>query len=320
MSIKNLEKFFDWAHTTGRAQVIHIKSNSRQLRSLLDPITNGGRIGSAMQGFSDQIEHFRQLDAETKQRFAECEHWEWNNDEDLYACYRIAKKLWLLNDIRDNGIMAPMQIINSGRYYTCHPGGDKKIATVFLQDLEEIELFYIWYPEVDQQPFFWSYDNWQQIHTPKQLASIFKKSDDPRFNWHYEEVVYTAGDEGYEYKDDQFGPWAKGMAKWLRKFGKYKSNPSKFRLVLPSLSYTDTIHREAMIEYGPQKILNQCVFKGDIFMMGDLMFKKKADGWLYEGFDHYPKSLVDTDFRHDPDKARVIYNTRNNISRLRNDL
>ena len=320
MSIENLEKFFDWAHTTGRAQVIHIKSNSRQLRSLLDPLANSGRIGSVMKGFSDTIDEYRKISKETKQRFCELPHMDWNKEEDLYICYKMVKKLWLINDIKENGIMAPMQLVNNGRYYTTHPGGDKKISTVFLQDLEEIELFFIWYPEIDQQPWHWSTDNWTQIHTPEELASIFKKSSDPRFKWHYEEVVFTAGDDGYHVENDQFEPWARGTAMWMRKFGKYKSNPEKFRLELPTFSYTDTIHRDAIVDMNPKKLLNQLIFHGDIFMFGDMMFKRKEDGWLYEGFDHYPRSLIDTDFKPDPNKMRVISNTKNNISRTRKDL
>lgn len=320
MTIENLEKFYDWAHTTGRAQVIHIKSNSRELRSLLDPDTNGGRLGQVMTGFSNLIDKFRDVDKETKQRFCELHHGEWNDDGDLYTCYKMIKSLWLINDIRDKGIDAPMQLINNGRYYTTHPGGDKKISTVFLQDLETIDLFYIWYPEIDQQPWHWSHDNWTQIHTAQELAGLFRKSDDPRFSWHYEAVTFTAGDDGFTVKDEQFEPWARGTALWMRKFGKYKSNPDKFRLELPTFSYTDTIHREAMMDMGPRKLLNQLIFHGDIFMFGDHMFKRKADGWLYEGFDHYPRSLVDTDFRTDANKSRVISNTKNNLSRLRTDL
>lgn len=323
MRVKNLDQWFDWAHTTGRAQVIHMKSNSRQLRSILDPHPQGNkypRLGGVMGGFSDEIDEFRAVDKETRERFVTLPHWEWNNEPDLYTCYKMIKKLWLINDIRDRGIDAPMQLINNGRYYTTHPGGDKKIATVFLQDLEEVELFYIWYPEVDQQPIHWSMDDWTQLHTAEEVASIFKRSSDPRFNWHYEEVTFTHGDSGWSVEDEQFFPWAQGMAMWLRKFGKSKSNPEKFRLTLPSFSYTDTIHREAMIDMGPKKLLNQMVFKGNIFMFGDMMFKRHVDGWIYEGFDHFPRSLVDYDFKPDPNRMRVISNTKNNISRNRQDL
>lgn len=320
MSIENLEKWFDWAHTTGRAQVIHLKSNSRQLRSLLDPHPISGRIGGVMGGFSDQIDEFRKISKDTKNRFAEMEHHEWNDDPDIYLCYQMVKKLWLINDIRERGIDAPMQLINNGRYYTTHPGGDKKIATVFLQDLEEIELFYIWYPEVDQQPIHWSTEDWRQLHNAEEVASIFKRSDDPRFTWHYEDVTFTHGDKGCSWENEQFMPWAKGMAMWLRKIGKSASNPDKFKLTLPTFSYTDTIHREAMQTLGPKKLLNQMIFHNDIFMYGDLMFKRKSDGWLYEGFDHFPRSLVDYDHKPDPNRMRVVSNTRSNISRLRRDL
>ena len=318
MSIENLEKFFDWAQTTGRAQVIFTHASGLQLRSLLDCTTTSGRMGEVMKGFSDNIDKLREIPLEKRRQLATTTRHEWNNDEDLYLVYRMAKVLWLLYDIRDKGIQQPMQLQDYGRFYTTHPGGDKKVAAVFMLNLERIPLFYIWYPEVNQSPWHWTVDH-DVISSPEELVSKFQNADHPTFTWKYDEPVFTAGDDGYSVNDDQMEPWARGMALMLRKSQKYASNPDKFRLQLPTFSYIDAVHRVEM-EKTAKRLVNQLVFKKDKFLMGEYMFTRKADGWLYEGFDHFPKSLVDTDYRTDPARERRIGNTRGNISLYRKDL
>lgn len=318
MSIENLEKFFDWAQTTGRAQVIFTHASSLELRSLLDCTTISGRMGEVMGGFSRDIDAFREIPLEKRRELATTPRDNWRDDEDLYLTYRMAKVLWLLYDIRDKGIQQPMQLQDYGRFYTCHPGGDKKISAVFMLNLERIPLFYIWYPEVNQSPWHWT-RNHDVIKSPQELADKFENADHPTFNWHYDEPVFTKGDDGYSYQNPQMEPWARGMALMLRKSQKYTSNPDKFRLQLPTFSYVDAVHRVAM-EQQAKRLVGQLIFKGDKFLMGEYMFTRKADGWLFEGYDHFPRSLVDTDYKTDPTKERMIQNTRGNISSFRKDL
>ena len=320
MSIENLEKFFDWAQTTGRAQVIFMHASSLELRSLLDCTATSGRLGEAMGGFSREIDQFKEISLEKRRSFANTNRFEWDQtDPELYLTYRMAKVLWLLYDIRDKGIQQPMQLQDFGRFYTCHPGGDKKIAAVFMLNLERIPLFYIWYPEVNQSPWHWTRDH-TVIRSPQELADKFVNANHPTFNWHYDEPVFTKGDLGFAVTNEQMEPWARGMALLLRKSQKYWSNPDKFRLQLPTFSYVDAVHRVAM-EQQAKRLVGQLIFKDDRFLMGpEYQFRRKEDGWLFEGYDHFPKSLVDTDYREDPARERKILNTRGNISNYRKDL
>ena len=318
MSSDNLEKFFDWAQTTGRAQVIYMEASSQELRSILDCTTLNGRLGQVMQGFSHAIDKLRDISLEKRRSLATTTRNQWALDEDLYHVYKFAKILWLLYDIRDKGIQAPMQLFNHGRYYTVHPGGDKKIACVYMLDLERVPFFYIWYPEIDQQPIHWTREH-TVINSADELKEKFVMHNHPTFTWRYDEPVFTKGDDGYSYKDEQMMPWARGMALFLRKSQKYASNPDKFRLELPTFSYTDAVHRVGMEEIA-KKLVGSILFKGDLFIMGEYMFKRKADGWIYEGYDHFPISLVDTDYKSDPSRERRISNTRCNISLWRKDL
>ena len=98
MSIENLEKFFDWAQTTGRAQVIFMHTSSLELRSLLDCTTTSGRLGEAMGGFSRDIDTFKEMSLQKRRSFATTSSDNWN-DPDYYLTYRLAKILWLLYDI-----------------------------------------------------------------------------------------------------------------------------------------------------------------------------------------------------------------------------
>ena len=318
MSIENLEKFFDWAQTTGRAQVIFTHASGLQLRSLVDCTTTSGRLGEVMRGFSDAIDRLREIPLDKRRQLATTTRNEWHEDDDLYHVYRMAKVLYLLYDIRDRGIQQPMQLHDYGRFYTFHPGGDKKVAAVFMLDLERIPLFYIWYPEVNQSPWHWTVDH-EVIGSAQELASKFNFANHHTFRWHYDEPVFTAGDDGYAVNNEQMEPWARGLALMLRKSQKYAVNPDKFRLQLPTFSYNDAVHRVEM-EKQAKRLVGQLVFKGDKFIMGEYIFNRKADGWLYEGFDHFPKSLIDTDYRTDPARERRIGNTRSNISLFRKDL
>ena len=318
MSIENLEKFFDWAQTTGRAQVIFTHASGLQLRSLVDCTTTSGRLGEVMRGFSDAIDRLREIPLDKRRQLATTTRNEWHEDDDLYHVYRMAKVLYLLYDIRDRGIQQPMQLHDYGRFYTFHPGGDKKVAAVFMLDLERIPLFYIWYPEINQSPWHWTVDH-EVIGSAQELASKFNFANHPTFRWHYDEPIFTAGDDGYAVNNEQMEPWARGLALLLRKSQKYAVNPDKFRLQLPTFSYNDAVHRVEM-EKQAKRLVGQLVFKGDKFIMGEYIFNRKADGWLYEGFDHFPKSLIDTDYRTDPARERRIGNTRSNISLFRKDL
>ena len=83
---------------------------------------------------------------------------------------------WLINSIRANGIVNPVQLIKSGSKYICHPGTDRVLVATYLLPIEYVTGFYLWYPELDSAPFVLDYDCYE-ITNPFSFLSKFKFSD-----------------------------------------------------------------------------------------------------------------------------------------------
>lgn len=309
-NLEALDRFYDWMNRSSRARVIKFTASGRQLRHLFDADPKSVTHGDMIRLLSDKIERFRKLDNNIKEYFVkQSMPREWNSDnEQLYLCYQLFKLNWLSQDIRQNGQEAPIQLYISGRGYQSHPGSDKKFIISFLNPLETVNCFYIWYPELDQTPWHWTLP-YQEVDTPQEFCDMFPQIKHDTFELEYCNVTITK--DGFDTQGNgHFTPFASGAHKSCGKFGRIK-HPD-FKLELPHLSYRDGVHRMGM--FSNKDSFYDVKFVGDNFYLGDHKFILYNELWYPEQYFNFPKSLQDTDHIYDGDKSLHFQNTRPCIS------
>lgn len=95
-----------------------------------------------------------------------------NNDPQ--GIKKLIKLGWLIDDIRKRQVKNPLQLlyVGNGKYF-CHPGTDRALATLYIDPVECVEGFYIWYPDIDPDPFILNYEH-EEIKDPFTLMFKFK--------------------------------------------------------------------------------------------------------------------------------------------------
>lgn len=311
-NLHELQKFWDWMERTDRARILKFTTSGKKLYSLFDsdPISAGET--SMIGVLSKKIEAFKNVPQSTKNWFKyESYPRDWSHNDgnaDVYLCYQMFKLLWLARDIREKEQEAPVQLIQAGRNYHCHPGSDKKHVITLLQPMDEVRCFYIWYPELDPDPWVWT-QPYEEIHTMEEFVEMFPRADHNTFTFEHGSVRFTADD--WESTTNHFNPFADGAFKGCKKYGKIRSD--KFDLTLEHLSYKDAVHRMGMFE--SRHMIDDIYFEDDrTFILGDFKFIRLDDGtWYPEKFLNKPSSLIDTTWRHDPDRAIFFNNEKPNI-------
>ena len=309
---KNLEalhKFYDWINRTSRAKVVKFESSGTELRSLFDADPKSKTHGDMIRLLSEKIERFRNMDPNTIDYFVNRSMpREWTGNTDIYLCYQLFKLLWLSKDIKLNGQEAPIQLYTSGRGYQSHPGSDKKFIISFLQPLETVRCFYIWYPELDQTPWHWTLP-YTEVDTPEEFCDMFPQIKHDTFELEHCNVTITNSDIDVE-GNYHFKPFATGAHKACVKLKKIK-HPD-FKLELPHLSYRDGVHRMGMFK--DKSIFNEIRFENDNFYLGDFKFIQYNNLWYPEKFYNFPESLQDTNHKYDGNRSLHFSNARPCIS------
>lgn len=304
-----LEQFWHWADTTGRAKVYRFDIAGDRLERLVAVDTL--KFASATHlGLSNLITDFLSVSTESLNFFINySEPADWTaRHPDLYACYRMFKLLWLCEDIRSNGVQAPMQLIQHGRGYRTHPGSDKKFVLTLLEPRRSIPMFYIWYPELDPAPWIWTTPH-TEVTSPEDFCDLFAKVQHPTFQFKYEEILL--GESAPVCSDPHLMPWAQGAHYACVKYGKIKP---RFSLRLPTISYTDAVHRQGL-HADIKHIMSQAhQTDPDVFRMANHRFIQHQGIWMLDRFLNFPTSLVDTDWRWRADQAVYFDNQQPCIS------
>lgn len=315
ISSNNLEalySFYDWMHKTGRARIIRLSSDGYDLRSLFDHDTKLP-VTDIQKNVSDLISSFYYLSSEERELFFNSEPTLWNSSNpSIYLCYRIFKLWWLTEDIKKNGIESPLQIYQSGRNYLCHPGSDKKFSITYVNPQENIKCFYIWYPELDNAPWHWTVP-YEEVNTPEEFIKMFPRIKNPTFRLMQSTVTITP--EGWNnHGDIHLDPWTEGTWLSCKKHGKFISD--KFKLELPTLSYTDAIHRWGMFEN--ISAFKNIKFVNDTkFLLGNYKFLKVNGYWIPNRFNNFPKSIIDTEWKYSIGTTMSTKNMRSSASEYR---
>jgi len=295
---ENLLKFWDWMETTGRAKIVSFQVPGRKLYELINLDVATFNETNIERVLSDKIDQFIRIPSEKKKYFIEksdTHEWTWDNDPDLYICYQMLKFLWLAEDMGWNNQEAPVQLIQTGRNYNCHPGSDKKNIITYLQPMPWIRGFYIWYPEFDQTPWHWSI-NHDYISNPDDFIKMFHRATHDTFNFKYTEAKFTYS--GYE-TEPHFEPWACGLHLGMKKWGHIQSE--KFNITLPTLSYHDGVHRQGI--HDRRDLFDKLRVHKDKFDFGKFTFVKYRGMWVYAKWLNQPKSLIDTEYKYNREIA-----------------
>jgi hypothetical protein len=97
-------------------------------------------------------------------------------EQNYFKVKHILKLGWLITDLRQRGVQNPIQLINCGpNKYFCHPGTDRILITTYIEPTDFIQGFYLWYPNIDPNPFILDYEHYE-ITNPFDFVSMFKFS------------------------------------------------------------------------------------------------------------------------------------------------
>jgi hypothetical protein len=149
-------KFFQSAHSAirfyrnkGNCRVVLFRVPSEIMFSYLDY--------DIVKTISDRIEDIANSDlVELDKEFVTLD----KGGERFYKLRKILKICWLIEDIKNNGVKNPFQLLKNGdNKYFVHPGTDRIIVTTYITPNEYVEGFYLWYPDLDAHPFVLDYEH-----------------------------------------------------------------------------------------------------------------------------------------------------------------
>lgn len=292
-NLAEIEKFWNWMESTNRAKIVAFNVPGIQLRQIFDVDPTDYWGTSTIATLSEAIEDFIAVPEEKKERFRNLQDVAdlggYGADGDIYACYRLFKLTWLAHDIKRQSVQeSPVQIFWNNRGYLCHPGSDKRMIITYLQPLDEVRCFYIWYPELDPTPFHQTIEH-REINTIQEFVDLFYRADHPTMHFGVYTATYENG--GGHWSDPHINAFGRGT---LRTLKRQLKDPT-FSTTFEHLSYRDAVHRHAMIQ---EKDLINTIYLDDdgTFHMGDFTLINVAGQWIYDKFVSAPASLIDTNW------------------------
>lgn len=285
-NLDEIDKFWNWMSISGRAEIVAYEIPGTKLRSLFDYDPTDYWNTCLAVTLSDHIKDFLELTLEEVNRFYTSDPGDWNESKNpaLYHTYRLFKLLWLARDIASKNIQeSPVQMFKTKRGYNCHPGSDKRHVITMLQPLDSVRCFYIWYPELDPDPWHHNIEH-TKIRTTQQFVDLFPRCDHETFVFGTESASYTKGN--FTVSNGHIYPFAEGANQIIQ--SKYTEEKEFLHI-----SYRDGIHRESM--NNSRHLLDEIYLdEHNIFHLGEFKFHLVNDIWIAEQFLDAPTSLIDT--------------------------
>lgn len=92
------------------------------------------------------------------------------------------KLAWLTKTINENGLINPLQLLQTGsNKYICHPGSGRILILAHIFPEKNIKCFYVWNKKLDKTPVFLKYP-YTKINNVFSFLRMFKKSHRFRVN------------------------------------------------------------------------------------------------------------------------------------------
>lgn len=225
-------------------KVIHFKVPTAVMVSYLDYDVVGRT--------SELIEKIRTLSPEEKQDFEKT---------------RLVLKLgWLIKDIMKRGVITPFHLINSGSKYHCFQGTTRVLVTTYIQPSDFIEGYFLWYPEMDPNPFILDYEH-REITSPIEFVKLFRfKQTSITYTRLSNDLDVTDG------ADDKRG----GFAQF--RFAKACFEKTVGTYDVPFITGADREHWQVIKDL--INIDDIIQFKGDECILSNVRFKKINERWV----------------------------------------
>jgi hypothetical protein len=173
----------------------------------------------------------------------------------------------LIRNISATGINNPIQLLNYGNSYICHPGTDRILIASLLGPKKLIQGLYLWYNDLEKYPIFLNYD-WKEITNPFVFLSIFTYSKNFRFKMVQINEYLDISDQDNIYKSNAMFSLAKEAFKKSNKMYDYLflsfHDNVQWKHIYNKLSLKDVITFTTD---------NTCIFSG-------INFKKVNKIWL----------------------------------------
>lgn len=90
------------------------------------------------------------------------------------------KLSWLIKELRNKDLKNPVQLLKKGKKYFCHPGTDRVLTSLYIFPKKFIKGFYIWYPNLDENPFIFDYE-FYEVKNHINFLTKFKYSKSFKF-------------------------------------------------------------------------------------------------------------------------------------------
>jgi len=305
----HLERFWKYLEQNPTVKVVAFNVSSRELRSIVDKDMSEYWHTSALSHLAQLIDAFNDLDQDVLDRFPQTgpEDWDEWNDRDLYICYQLFKLSWLTQDIKKNGIQAPVQFLKTVESYHCHPGSDKKVALTILDQHDSVPCFYIHYPEMDPYPIYEHLEH-RVIENVQEFIDLFEKADNETFQIDVSDVSFTQNEDGenVDWKCiGHFNPFGEYSSTVFRK-QRIRHGINQVPITFKHMSYHDRIHRLQMANE-MEIFHNIGLISDDVFNLnGVKLFKTKIGDsytWIPESFRNFPSSMYDENWTRDDHKA-----------------
>lgn len=86
---------------------------------------------------------------------------------------RTTKLAWLIDNLKQREFDNPVQLLQSGNKYFCHPGSDRTLVNCYILGKPYTTGFYLWYPRNDPNPFILDYE-YSIVSNPFRFLKKFK--------------------------------------------------------------------------------------------------------------------------------------------------
>jgi hypothetical protein len=202
---------------------------------------------------SELIENARTLTLEEKQDFDKT---------------RLLLKLgWLINDIMKRGVITPFHLINSGSKYHCFQGTIRLLITTYIQPTKFIEGYFLWYPDIDPNPFILDYEH-REITSPVEFVKMFRYKSTT--------ITCTRLSNDLEVTESESDEQRSSLAQFSHAKTCFEKTVGKYDV--PFITGSDREHWRQI--RGHIDLEDVIKFNGDECLLSNIKFKKIGERWV----------------------------------------
>jgi hypothetical protein len=276
--------FFEWLKNNNDVTLYHIEASPDNFRRLIGADSTANEFNRIIKLYvsvtKESLHHFIDSGPTKDPNIDKC-------SGPVYAGYRLAKILWLADNIQKNGLKIPLQLQFFGSNcdgFQCHPGSDKSLAIDLLHPLTKISAFYIHYHHIPNSALpTYIMPSAKKITTPSVFLSLFNIENNHTFYFTNHEIILSDSNvPELVLLPDEPVTNAHENIKIFRESWNYKKNNA---FPTRHMTYGDGLVRNHMdIEPDLLKELFAKIYLKDdnTFVFGDITFLLSNGIWITE--------------------------------------